>query len=330
MKKIALVVATLVMGGCAQIDNYKEVVKTPPPMGLEGVWQSQGPQSSLVSAEAIASVIITADGDTLDCRQWKRTIAVPGKLALISDDYTNITSKLEVYPIERSGETMEYDGMTLRRVDRPTPECIIALSKQTFATDDMKDQAQQMEDTQDPDAASVVTEADLKAKAAADRAKAAAERAEAAAQQAENPDAVNDDSNAVTPDTQPVAPAPADSSTVPETETAPTSESNTAPVSETPPTSESNTVPETETAPTTDSTSTATTGTETSSAEGSNSNLTTTPAPDAEPVTTAAPGVISATPPGHMLPPKGILTTPGSSGRMLDPAPTPAPATSAQ
>ncbi len=316
MKKIALVVATLVMGGCAQIDNYKEVVKTPPPMGLEGVWQSQGPQSSLVSPEAIASVIITADGDTLDCRQWKRTIAVPGKLALISDDYTNITSKLEVYPIERSGETMEYDGMTLRRVDRPTPECIIALSKQTFATDDMKDQAQQMEDTQDPDAASVVTEADLKAKAAADRAKAAAERAEAAAQQAENPDAVNDDSNAVTPDTQPVAPAPADSSTVPVTETAPTSESNT--------------VPETETAPTTDSTSTATTGTETSSAEGSNSNLTTTPASDAEPVTTAAPGVISATPPGHMLPPKGILTTPGSSGRMLDPAPTPAPATSAQ
>ncbi|VFS30731.1 protein YedD [Enterobacter cancerogenus] len=34
---------------------------------------------------------MTQEGDTLDCRQWQRVLAVPGKLMLRSDDYYNVT-----------------------------------------------------------------------------------------------------------------------------------------------------------------------------------------------------------------------------------------------
>jgi DNA-binding transcriptional regulator of glucitol operon len=62
-------------GGCVQVDNYSEVVKAPAPAGLEGYWQSKGPQSEMMSPDAIASLIVTKEGDTLDCRQWQRVIA---------------------------------------------------------------------------------------------------------------------------------------------------------------------------------------------------------------------------------------------------------------
>lgn len=123
MKKYALAAALLAMSGCAQVDNYKDVVKAPAPAGLAGFWQSQGPQSKLVSPEAIASFIVTEKGDTLDCRQWQRVIALPGKLMLRGGDLYNVTEKLEIYGVERTGDRLEYAGMELQRVQRPTQEC---------------------------------------------------------------------------------------------------------------------------------------------------------------------------------------------------------------
>lgn len=86
-----------------------------------------------MSPEAIASLVVTKEGDTLDCRQWQRVIALPGKLTMLSDDLTNVTVKRELYEIERDGNTLEYDGMTLQRVARPTPECAAALEKNAAA-----------------------------------------------------------------------------------------------------------------------------------------------------------------------------------------------------
>lgn len=129
MKKVAIVGALLVLAGCAEVENYNDVVKTPAPAGLEGYWQSKGPQRKLVSPEAIASLVVTKEGDTLDCRQWQRVIALPGKLTMLSGDLTNVTVKRELYEIERDGNTLEYDGMTLQRVARPTPECAAALER---------------------------------------------------------------------------------------------------------------------------------------------------------------------------------------------------------
>ncbi|MCB7131402.1 hypothetical protein LE270_04940, partial [Salmonella enterica subsp. enterica serovar Hillegersberg] len=40
----------------------------------------------------------------------------------------------ELYEIERNGNTLEYDGMTLQRVARPTPECAAALEKTPLPT----------------------------------------------------------------------------------------------------------------------------------------------------------------------------------------------------
>lgn len=129
MKKLAIVAAMLTLAGCAQITNYSTVVKTPAPTALVGYWQTSGPQSSLISPEAIGSLIISAEGDTLDCRQWQRVIARPGKLTLRSDDLYNVTNKLDVNSVELDGNTLEYDGMTLQRVNQPTLECQAALEK---------------------------------------------------------------------------------------------------------------------------------------------------------------------------------------------------------
>jgi len=129
MKKIAIIAGLLALTGCVQVDRYQDVVKHPAPAELTGYWQSKGPQSSMVSPEAIATLVVTQEGDTLDCRQWQRVIAVKGKIMLRSDDFYNVTSKLDIYPLDREGSTIEYDGMTLHRVDRPTVECETYLSK---------------------------------------------------------------------------------------------------------------------------------------------------------------------------------------------------------
>lgn len=129
MKKIAIAGALLALTGCVQVDNYNDVIKHPVPANLAGYWQSKGPQSSLVSPEASATLVVTEEGDTLDCRQWQRVIAVPGKIMLRSDSYYNVTRKLDIYPLDRDGATLEYDGMELQKIDRPTVECADYLSK---------------------------------------------------------------------------------------------------------------------------------------------------------------------------------------------------------
>ena len=129
MKKMIMAGALLALTGCVQVDNYQDVIKHPVPSDLAGYWQTKGPQSKMVSPEAIATLVVTEQGDTLDCRQWQRVIAVPGKIMLRSDDYYNVTSKLDIYPLERDGNTLEYDGLELQRVDRPTVECADYLTK---------------------------------------------------------------------------------------------------------------------------------------------------------------------------------------------------------
>lgn len=129
MRKIVLIGALLALSGCAQVDNYSDVVKAPAPAGLEGYWQSAGPQKEMMSPQAIASLIVTKDGDTFDCRQWQRVIAVPGKLMKRDGVVYNVTTALDVYPVEREGDTLHYDRMTLKRVARLTPECEQAWKK---------------------------------------------------------------------------------------------------------------------------------------------------------------------------------------------------------
>lgn len=135
MKKLVIASALLVLTGCAaQVDNYSDVVKSPAPAGLAGYWQSKGPQSATASPDVIASLIITKDGDTLDCRQWVRVTTVPGQLMMRDGDVYNVTTRLNVYPLDHDGNTLSYDRMTLERVARPTPECADALAKKPLAT----------------------------------------------------------------------------------------------------------------------------------------------------------------------------------------------------
>ncbi|MGK3144296.1 lipoprotein YedD [Pantoea sp. C2G6] len=136
MKKWMLI-AALALSGCAQINDYSSAVQTPAPANLQGNWQSSGPQSNLISDQAIASLIVNADGSTLDCRQWQRVIAKPGKLTLLSQDYVNVTRQNRVMPLEAENGELKYDGLTLRKVARPTLECQQALeevAKQPKAT----------------------------------------------------------------------------------------------------------------------------------------------------------------------------------------------------
>ncbi|OXH80085.1 lipoprotein YedD [Pantoea agglomerans] len=128
MKKWMLI-AALALSGCAQINDYENAVQTPAPAELQGTWQTVGPQSSLISDKAIASVIINADGSTLDCRQWMRVIAKQGKLTRLSGDYVNVTRQVRVMPLVVENGELSYDRMTLRKVARPTVECQQALDE---------------------------------------------------------------------------------------------------------------------------------------------------------------------------------------------------------
>jgi len=128
MKKWMLI-AAMALSGCAQINDYENAVQTPAPADLQGTWQTVGPQSSLINEKAIASVIINADGSTLDCRQWMRVIAKPGKLTRLSGNYVNVTRQLRVMPLVVENGELSYDRMTLRKVARPTIECQQALEE---------------------------------------------------------------------------------------------------------------------------------------------------------------------------------------------------------
>ncbi|WP_442798648.1 lipoprotein YedD [Pantoea vagans] len=128
MKKWMLI-AALALSGCAQINDYENAVQTPAPAELQGNWQTVGPQSSLISGQAMASLIINADGSTLDCRQWMRVIAKPGKLTRLNGDYVNVTRRIRVMPLVVDNSELNYDGLTLRKVARPTVECQQALEE---------------------------------------------------------------------------------------------------------------------------------------------------------------------------------------------------------
>lgn len=128
MKKWMLI-AALALSGCAQINDYENAVQTPAPADLQGDWQTVGPQSSLLSGQAIASLIINADGSTLDCRQWMRVIAKPGKLTRLNGDYVNVTRRIRVMPLVVDNSELNYDGLTLRKVASPTTECQQALEE---------------------------------------------------------------------------------------------------------------------------------------------------------------------------------------------------------
>ena len=79
-EKVIFAGMVVALAGCVQVDRYEDVVKAPAPAGLAGFWQTKGPQSAMMSPDAIASLIVTKEGDTFDCRQWQRVIAQPGKL----------------------------------------------------------------------------------------------------------------------------------------------------------------------------------------------------------------------------------------------------------
>lgn len=128
MKKWMLI-AALALSGCAQINDYDNAVQTPAPAELQGNWQTVGPQSSLINGQAMASLIINADGSTLDCRQWMRVIAKPGKLTRLNGDYVNVTRRIRVMPLVVDNSELNYDGLTLRKVARPTIECQQALEE---------------------------------------------------------------------------------------------------------------------------------------------------------------------------------------------------------
>ncbi|KNC89438.1 lipoprotein YedD [Trabulsiella odontotermitis] len=131
MKKLVMASTLLMLAGCVQVDNYNAVVKAPAPAALAGFWQSKGPQSAMVSPEAIASLIITKEGDTLDCRQWQRVTAVRGKLMQRGEDYYNVVAnkKLAAYSLDLDDGVLDYDRLELQRVDRPTQECVEAMAK---------------------------------------------------------------------------------------------------------------------------------------------------------------------------------------------------------
>ena len=128
MKKWMLI-AALALSGCAQINDYENAVQTPAPAELQGNWQTVGPQSNLINGQAMASLIINADGSTLDCRQWMRVIAKPGKLTRLNGDYVNVTRRIRVMPLVVDNSELNYDGLTLRKVARPTIECQQALDE---------------------------------------------------------------------------------------------------------------------------------------------------------------------------------------------------------
>lgn len=140
MKKLAIAGALMLLAGCAEVENYNNVVKTPAPDWLAGYWQTKGPQRALVSPEAIGSLIVTKEGDTLDCRQWQRVIAVPGKLTLMSDDLTNVTVKRELILFDEPTSALDPELVgevlnTIRQLAQEKRTMVIVTHEMSFARD---------------------------------------------------------------------------------------------------------------------------------------------------------------------------------------------------
>ncbi|NDL62680.1 hypothetical protein [Acerihabitans arboris] len=116
-----LLVSTLC--GCAGYADYPEAAKTPAPKDVSGVWMTSGPQKPLADPAAIATLIVSRSGDTLDCRQWQRTIERRGKLTWRGETLYNVNIKNEYNKITVTDGVMKYNRLTLLRVEKPTVEC---------------------------------------------------------------------------------------------------------------------------------------------------------------------------------------------------------------
>ena len=127
--KTRLLLSLFVLAGCSPITNYQTIVKTPAPQSLAGVWRTSGPQTGLVSKDAVGYLIIDPAGDTLDCRQWQRVIAKPGKLSRIDDQWVNVNHQVRIMPLIRENGTLHYDRLTLTKVSSASEECQKALSE---------------------------------------------------------------------------------------------------------------------------------------------------------------------------------------------------------
>ncbi len=127
--RILLSVLALVVAGCSPITNYQTLVKAPAPSSLQGVWQTDGAQSGLVSPDAVGYLFIDAEGNTLDCRQWQRVIAKPGKLSRIGGDLVNVNRQLRVMPLTLEGNSLHYDRLVLRKVPAASLACQQAQSQ---------------------------------------------------------------------------------------------------------------------------------------------------------------------------------------------------------
>ncbi|MBT0728222.1 lipoprotein YedD [Rosenbergiella australiborealis] len=127
--KTRLLLSLFLLAGCSPITNYQTIVKTPAPQSLEGVWRTTGPQSGLLSQNAVGYLIIDGAGNTLDCRQWQRVIAKPGKLSRINDKWVNVNYQVRIMPLKIDNGMLRYDRLTLAKVPAASEECQKALAE---------------------------------------------------------------------------------------------------------------------------------------------------------------------------------------------------------
>ncbi|BAE74058.1 lipoprotein [Sodalis glossinidius str. 'morsitans'] len=118
-----MILLAAALSGCAGAPEYVKVVAAPAPQGYSGIWTSTSPQKALVSPEAVASLIISRSGNTLDCRSWQRTIIRPGKLTTRDARLYNINEKNEVSALRLDHDVLHYGGLTLQRSTSPTEQC---------------------------------------------------------------------------------------------------------------------------------------------------------------------------------------------------------------
>lgn len=111
------------LSGCAGAPEYTKVVVAPAPPGYAGIWTSTTPQKALISPEAVASLIISRSGTTLDCRSWQRTIIRPGKLTARDARLYNINEKNELSALRLDRDVLHYGNLTLQRSASPTAQC---------------------------------------------------------------------------------------------------------------------------------------------------------------------------------------------------------------
>lgn len=125
-----MVLLAAALSGCAGAPEYTKVAAAPAPQGYAGIWTSTSPQKALISPEAVASLIISRSGTTLDCRSWQRTIIRPGKLTSRDARLYNINEKNEISALRLDHDVLHYGNLTLQRSASPTAQCQQLISGQ--------------------------------------------------------------------------------------------------------------------------------------------------------------------------------------------------------